>query len=156
MNILITGGLGFIGANIVSALGNDHTIDILDAYDDNYVGNKYIHRGSKGLQETNDLEKKHRELNKRYRYSLILNKYRNLYQSWSFEELPNNNYDLIINCGALSEAILSQHFPEFTTQSILDGISNIKKTYNRTDVLHLSSSMVYGTWEERIDEQYSL
>jgi len=86
MNILITGGLGFIGSNIVSALGNEHTIDILDAYDDNYVGNRYIHRGSKGLQETNSIEKKHRELNKRYRDSLILNKYRKLDRSWSFEE----------------------------------------------------------------------
>jgi nucleoside-diphosphate-sugar epimerase len=156
MDILITGGLGFIGANIVNTLGDEHTIDILDAYDNDYVGNKYIHRGSKGLQETNSIEKKHRELNKRYRDCLVLNKYRNLYKSWSFEELPDVNYDLIINCGALSEAILSQHFPEFTTQSIFDGISNIKKTYFRTDVLHLSSSMVYGTWEEQIDEQYSL
>jgi nucleoside-diphosphate-sugar epimerase len=34
MDILITGGLGFIGANIVNALGDEHTIDILDAYDD--------------------------------------------------------------------------------------------------------------------------
>ena len=156
MNILITGGLGFIGSHIVNALGNTNTIDILDAYDDIYVGTKYIHRGSKGLQETNTIEKKHRELNRKYREYLITGKYRTLYKSWSFETLPNNNYDLIINCGALSEAILSQHFSEFTTKSIFDGMSNIKKSYSKIQVLHLSSSMVYGTWEEQIDEQYSL
>ena len=27
-----------------------------------------------------------------------------------FEDIPRSNYDLVINCGALSEAILSQHF----------------------------------------------
>jgi nucleoside-diphosphate-sugar epimerase len=156
MHILVTGGLGFIGSHIVSALGDLHTIDILDAFDTDYVGYKYIHRGNKGLQETNNIEKKHRVLNTNYRNAIIKDKYRNVYKSWSFNTLPSNNYDLIINSGALSEAILSQHFPEFTTQSIFDGMSNIKKTFPRTDVLHLSSSMVYGTWEERIDEQYSL
>ena len=156
MKILITGGFGFIGASLVNALSSEHTIDILDGFDLEYVGYKYIHRGNKGLQETNDIEKRHRLLNTKYRYNLIFGKYRNFYKSWSFNKLPDNKYDLIINCGALSEAILSQHFPEFTTQSILDGISNIKKTYPRTHVLHLSSSMVYGTWEDQIDEQYSL
>jgi len=156
MNILITGGFGFIGAHLVNALGDDHTVDILDGFDLEYVGFKYIHRGNKGLQKINEIELNHRILNTKYRYDLIFGKYRNFYKKNSFNELPDNNYDLIINCGALSEAILSQHFPKFTTQSILDGISNIKKIYPRTQVLHLSSSMVYGSWEDRIDEQYSL
>ena len=57
MKILITGGMGFIGAHLVAELGRTHDIDILDGFDENYVGYKYIHRGSKGLQETNEIEK---------------------------------------------------------------------------------------------------
>ena len=157
MKILITGGMGFIGSNIVSALGKDHNIDILDGFTQEYVGHKYIHRGSKGLQETNSIEKKHRNLNLQYRLSLIKGCFNKLYNKHSFElDTTLNNYDLIINCGALSEAILSQHFPEFTNDSIVNGLAKLKECFPLTPVLHLSSSMVYGTWEGVIDEQYSL
>ena len=70
--------------------------------------------------------------------------------------LPLESYDLIINCGALSEAILSQHFPELTTNSIYESMLYLKKFYPDTPFLQISSSMVYGTWEGVIDEQYSL
>ena len=47
MKILITGGLGFIGANLVSKLGRSNHVDILDGFTNEYPGHKYIHRGSK-------------------------------------------------------------------------------------------------------------
>ena len=50
MKILITGGLGFIGAHSIR-VGQTHHVDILDGFDENYVGYKYIHRGNNGLQE---------------------------------------------------------------------------------------------------------
>tara|TARA_Y100001972_G_scaffold123576_1_gene171087 strand:+ start:725 stop:1660 length:936 start_codon:yes stop_codon:yes gene_type:complete len=157
MKILITGGLGFIGAHIVAELGQNHDIDVLDGFDLTYVGFKYIHRGSRGLEEVNDIELKHRTLNLKYRLDLIKDKVKEIHRSNSFEMLPiHKSYDLIINCGALSEAILSKHFPEFTTNSIITGLQEIKNAYGDTPVLHISSSMVYGTWEGLIDEQYSL
>ena len=52
MKILITGGLGFIGSHLVSELGRNNHVDILDGFTNEYPGHKYIHRGSKGLQET--------------------------------------------------------------------------------------------------------
>ena len=156
MKILITGGLGFIGAHLVAELGQTHHVDIIDGFDRNYVGYKYIHRGTKGLQETNEIEKRHRELNLRYRISLVSEKFKNFWKQWTYEDIPDKNYDLIINCGALSEAILSQHFPEFTYDSIVVGLDRIKKCFPDTPCLHISSSMVYGTWEGVIDEQYSL
>lgn len=156
MKILITGGFGFIGAHLVAELGQTHHVDIIDGFDRNYVGYKYIHRGTKGLQETNEIEKRHRELNLRYRISLVSEKFKNFWKQWTYEDIPDKNYDLIINCGALSEAILSQHFPEFTYDSIVVGLDRIKKCFPKTPVLHISSSMVYGTWEGVIDEQYSL
>ena len=156
MKILITGGLGFIGAHLVSELGQTHHVDILDGFDENYVGYKYIHRGNNGLQEINEIEKRHRELNLKYRIDLVKSKFNQFYKKWSFEDIPRSNYDLVINCGALSEAILSQHFPKFTSDSIVQGLNKIKLYLPNTPVLHISSSMVYGTWEGVIDEQYSL
>jgi nucleoside-diphosphate-sugar epimerase len=156
MKILITGGFGFIGSHLVAELGRNHHVDIIDGFTRNYVGYKYIHRGTKGLQETNEIEKRHRELNLRYRIDLVSEKFKNFWNQWTYEDIPDKNYDLIINCGALSEAILSQHFPEFTYDSIVVGLDRIKKCFPKTPVLHISSSMVYGTWEGVIDEQYSL
>jgi len=157
MRILITGGLGFVGAHLVAFLGKSHDVDILDGFNGNYVGYKYIHRGSQGLQETNPIEKHHRQLNLRYRLDLIKGYFNKFYNNHSFEfAFKSTKYDLIINCGSLSEAILSQHFPEFTQDSIVTGLHRIKKSYPNTPCLHISSSMVYGTWEGVIDEQYSL
>ena len=56
----------------------------------------------------------------------------------------------------MSEAILSQYFKCFTQHSIVSGFKNIKTFFPDTPCLHISSSMVYGTWEDLIDEQYSL
>ena len=156
MKILITGGLGFVGSHLVAALGKNHVVDIVDGFTPEYPGHKYIHRGSKGLQETNNIEKYHRNLNLKYRLNLVKDNYRFLYRTNSYTQLPLQKYDLILNCGALSEAILSQHFPDFTKDSIEGGIKCLKKFYSATPCLHISSSMVYGTWEEVIDEQHSL
>ena len=76
MKILITGGLGFVGSHLVAALGKNHVIDIVDGFTPDYPGHKYIHRGSKGLQETNSIEKFHRNLNLRYRLNLVKDNYR--------------------------------------------------------------------------------
>jgi len=156
MRILVTGGLGFVGSHLVAALGDDHEIDIVDGFSHDYPGHKYIHRGNRGLETTNEIEKRHRELNLKYRMNLIKNKFSYFSKYHSFTKLPLKQYDLILNCGALSEAILSQHFPDFTQASILQGLECLKKFYGDTPCLHISSSMVYGTWEGRIDEQYSL
>ena len=156
MKILITGGLGFIGSHLVAAFGHKHSVDIQDNFSEDYIGYKMIHRGSQGLCETNEIEKKHRKLNLEYRLKMIQGKYNEIFRYWTFNQLPKKEYDLIINCGSLCEAILSGYVSHFSRESIFVGTQQIKRQFPQTPVLHISSSMVYGTWEEVIDEQYSL
>ena len=151
MNILITGGRGFIGSHIVNLLKEKHNITILDGWTFEYPGYKYIHRGKNGLELINGIETTHRLAAKKYRDSLIKNI--DIVKNWAYEDINiSNNYDLIINCGSLSEAILSQYFQEFTEKSILDSLASLTNKFT-CPILHFSSSMSYGTWTGSIKEE---
>ncbi len=150
MKILVTGGKGFIGSHIVNLLKEKHEIVILDNWSYEYPGYKYIHRGKDGLQLTNGIETIHRLAAKKYRDSMI--KDIKVVKYWTFDDCDlDNDFDLIINCGSLSEAILSQYFQDFTEKSILDGLNKLVNKYN-CPILHFSSSMVYGSWNGPIKE----
>ena len=57
MKILITGGLGFIGAHLTSLLDKEHQITILDNFSNDYPGFAKIYRGEKlGVRDTSPLE----------------------------------------------------------------------------------------------------
>jgi len=151
--ILITGGAGFIGSHLASSLDNEiNDVYILDGWTRDYPGHTSIHRGTRGLERVSELEATYRTKAAAYRFNLI----RSLpyYGSWSFQlTKPLEDVDLIINCGSLSEAILSQYFKEFTHDSIVTGVKTLKKLFS-CPILHFSSSMVYGTWSGCIDENY--
>tara|TARA_B100001939_G_scaffold280769_1_gene249496 strand:- start:1730 stop:2677 length:948 start_codon:yes stop_codon:yes gene_type:complete len=151
MKILITGGQGFIGAAIANVLQTEHSITIMDNWSENYPGYAAIHRGKDGLKQASELEIKHRKQASIYREELI--KEIPIVKGWSWQkELETiDEPDLIINCGSLSEAILSQYLEDFTWLSIVKGIENIKKIF-KCPVLHFSSSMSYGSWEGAIKE----
>ena len=153
MKILITGGRGFIGSHIVNLLKEKHELTILDGWSFDYPGYKYIHRGKDALQLINGVETIHRLAAKKYRDSLIKNI--KCINGWSYDAKSIDNYDLIINCGSLSEAILSQYFQDFTEKSIFDGALTLKNTYE-CPILHFSSSMVYGSWSGSIKESDNL
>tara|TARA_Y100001938_G_scaffold148474_1_gene232264 strand:+ start:2320 stop:3252 length:933 start_codon:yes stop_codon:yes gene_type:complete len=151
MKILITGGLGFIGSHLVYKLKN-HEITILDKFGYSYPGYKKIYRGSKvGIGNISKLEQYHRDLNIKYRLDLIKKTKAKIIRAWSYEYFDSNSYDLILNCGSLSEAILSSFYEDFCSNSIIDGIANLKINH-KCPILHISSSMVYGSWEGSIDE----
>ena len=153
MKILITGGLGFIGSHLAYELRN-HEITILDNFGLDYPGYNKIYRGPKiGIDSISKLERYHRVLNINYRMNLVKESKAKLIRCWSYEYFDCNSYDLILNCGSLSEAILSTFYEEFCSKSIIDGIANLKINH-RCPILHLSSSMVYGTWGDLIDETY--
>jgi len=151
MKILITGGLGFIGAHLVNAFKN-HEITVLDNFGYSYPGYKKIYRGPKiGIGNVSKLEQYHRDLNIKYRIDLVKKAKAKIIRAWSYKYINSNCYDLILNCGSLSEAILSSFYEDFCYNSIVEGIKNLK-TIHECPVLHISSSMVYGTWEDTIKE----
>jgi len=153
-NILITGGQGFIGAAIAEVLKKEHTVIIMDKWSEKYPGYSAIHRGKDGLKPASILEMKHRKQAAEYRNNQIKNI--SIIKSWTFNEHLEDKIspfwpDLIINCGSLSEAILSQYFKEFTEDSIVRGIVQLKYMFD-CPILHFSSSMSYGSWTGPIKE----
>ena len=158
MNIIIVGGKGFIGSHIVNRLSLKHNIVIIDGWTTSYPGFSMIHRGSKGLEPVSELEKEHRNIARYYRNSII--KGIRCIDKWTFNNFMDNylesfNPDLVINCGGLCEAILSQHVADFTFRSTVTSLQNIKRIFN-CPIIQMSSSMVYGTWEGKIKEEHRL
>ena len=87
MKILITGGLGFIGAHLAYELKN-HEVTILDRFSYSYPGYKKIYRGSKlGIGNISKLEQYHRDLNIKYRLDLIKKTKSKIIRAWSYEYL---------------------------------------------------------------------
>ena len=62
-------------------MDSESSDDIIDKFDDSYVSYQYIHRGKKGLQKTNAIEKRHRRLALKYRIGLVKGRFRKLYKS---------------------------------------------------------------------------
>ena len=150
MKILITGGMGFIGAHLVKLFSKRHEVTILDNFDKNYPGYSKIYRSRiLGVVDATQLEMSHRQRNTKYRLSLI--KDIEILRGWSYELFITKEFDLIINCGSLAEAILSTHYDEFCYQSIVEGLASLRERFT-CPILHISSSMVYGTWTGAIKE----
>lgn len=146
--ILVTGGMGFIGSYIVDMLRNQReTVMILDGYNKEYPGFCMISRGSRGIEKVSDLELHHRAdawLYRRHFYmdSTIIKTF-----SYKIREWANEKPRLIINCGNLSEAILSKEYNRFCFDSMIGGMKKLKELFPDVPIIHISSSMVYGSWE---------
>lgn len=156
-NILITGGLGFIGSHITKRFENNplYNIQILDNFDEDYPGFCKIHRGSQGLDDINSIELKHRQRAKEYRESLIHGATIIPEWGWELEEWPYEHPDIVINCGSLSEAVLSKYYPILTKDSIVTSTKVLKNMFPKARFIHFSSSMVYGTWTSMKNEDDS-
>ncbi len=137
--ILITGGAGFIGSNITSALSqyNCHTY-ILDNFNKNYGGNKYNFTGISAEK-----------------YSIIEDSVLNISK---YEDLIKKT-DCIIHLAAQVSYIDSLNYPDddydLTAKSTLNLLELLRKHNLKPKILFSSSRMVLGKSQySPIDENH--
>ena len=148
MKILITGGLGFIGSHLIEQFKDKHEIFILDNFNKNYPIFRMCNRGIWNLRSTNMIDHDSKRAAWRYRQY----KYQDIeiIRDWSFNfentKYFNIMFDLIINCGAYSEASTAKYYSEFVYNTTILGLKKLQYYNKDTPIIHFSSSMVYKEW----------
>lgn len=146
-NILVTGGLGFIGHNVVKELqDNDYHCVVVDSCTDyglipqDELGHLYIER------------KKRINPNTPIHYVDIANTsgIRDIFDSY--------NFDIVIHTAAFPRQKVVNANPMAGSRSMSEGLLNLLENSVRTNVskfVYISSSMVYGDFEDNVKEDAS-
>lgn len=144
MNILVTGGLGYIGSHIIFNLIelNNCNVDIID--------------NCKNSDETVfDVLKQH-SIVKKYKYNLTLYKYDLI----NLKELDiifkNNKYDIVIHLAgykSITESILDSL--AYYNNNIMGTLNliTVMNRYNCKNIIFSSSASVYGTNNKGVNEK---
>ena len=138
MNILVTGGVGFIGHNVVAELeAQGHDVCILDNFT-NY-----------GIVPDAEMSKLHQERLERIATTNIHHvdiKHYNALLNVFNECRP----DVVIHCAAFPRAKAVDENPEEGATVLTNGLINLlrcSEAYNVRRFVYVSSSMVYGDFE---------
>ena len=142
MKILITGGMGLIGHNIVSKLENDHEIIIID----NHTNYGFIPQ-----QQIDSLINARR---------LKISKYKNYIVD--ITDIHNTNLifrnfqpDLVIHCASYPRQKAVEADPALGARVMCEGLTNLLEASIKNSVkrfVYISSSMVYGDFEHDVTE----
>lgn len=142
MKILVTGGMGLIGHNIVSKLENDHEIIIID----NNTNYGFIPQ-----QQIDSLINARR---------LKISKYKNYIVD--ITDIHNTNLifrnfqpDLVIHCASYPRQKAVEADPALGARVMCEGLTNLLEASIKNNVkrfVYISSSMVYGDFEHDVTE----
>ena len=142
MKILVTGGMGLIGHNIVSKLENDHEIIIID----NHTNYGFIPQ-----QQIDSLINARR---------LKISKYKNYIVD--ITDIHNTNLifrnfqpDLVIHCASYPRQKAVEADPALGARVMCEGLTNLLEASIKNNVkrfVYISSSMVYGDFEHDVTE----
>lgn len=142
MKILVTGGMGLIGHNIVSKLENDHEIIIID----NHTNYGFIPQ-----QQIDSLINARR---------LKISKYKNYIVD--ITDIHNTNLifrnfqpDLVIHCASYPRQKAVESDPALGARVMCEGLTNLLEASIKNNVkrfVYISSSMVYGDFEHDVTE----
>jgi nucleoside-diphosphate-sugar epimerase len=142
MKIIVTGGMGLIGHNIVSKLENEHEIAIIDNHT-NY-----------GFIPTKEIDYLIGERRKK------ISKYKNYLIDVSQGEAVNIVFekfkpDLVIHCASFPRQKAVEADPAAGARVMCEGLTNLLEASTKNNVkrfLYISSSMVYGDFETDVTE----
>jgi nucleoside-diphosphate-sugar epimerase len=142
MKIIVTGGMGLIGHNIVSKLENEHEIAIIDNHT-NY-----------GFIPTKEIDYLIGERRKK------ISKYKNYLIDVSQGEAVNIVFekfkpDLVIHCASFPRQKAVEADPATGARVMCEGLTNLLEASAKNNVkrfLYISSSMVYGDFETDVTE----
>lgn len=142
MKILVTGGMGLIGHNIVHKLENDHEIAIID----NHTNYGFIPQ-----QQIDSLINARR---------LKISKYKNYIVD--ITNIHNTNLifrnfqpDLVIHCASYPRQKAVEADPAMGAKVMCEGLTNLLEASVKNNVkrfVYISSSMVYGDFEHDVTE----
>jgi len=142
MKILITGGMGLIGHNIVSKLEHDHDIIILD----NHTNYGFIPQ-----QQIDYLINERRKKIKKY-YNFPIDISNNHDVNFIFN---NRTPDLVIHCASYPRQKAVEADPALGARVMCEGLTNLLEASVKNNVkrfVYISSSMVYGDFEHDVTE----
>ena len=142
MKILVTGGMGLIGHNIVSKLEHDHEIVIVD----NHTNYGFIPQ-----HQIDSLINARR---------LKISKYKNYIVD--ITDIHNTNLifrnfqpDLVIHCASYPRQKAVEADPALGARVMCEGLTNLLEASIKNNVkrfVYISSSMVYGDFEHDVTE----
>lgn len=146
MNILVTGGLGLIGHNVVGRLEKlGHTVYITDTLT-NYgiIPNDEIH------YLMNERKKK---IKTPFVYKYDICDYRNMEYIFA-----SNKFEMIIHMASFPRQKVVNNDPIWGSQVMSEGLINLcelSKKFNVKKFVYISSSMVYGDFTDDVTEDYN-
>jgi nucleoside-diphosphate-sugar epimerase len=143
MKIIITGGMGLIGHNIVAKLQNEHDVVIIDNHT-NY-----------GFIPTKEIDYLVGERRKK------ISNYKNYLIDISQGEALNIVFDrfkpdLVIHCASFPRQKAVEADPATGAKVMCEGLTNLLEASTKNNVkrfLYISSSMVYGDFETDVTEE---
>ena len=144
-NILVTGGLGFIGHNVVSHLEKlGHTV---------YVADTQTNYGIIPQDEISYLfAERKKKIKTHFIYKFDICHKRNM--EWLF---AGNRFDIVIHLASFPRQKVVNSNPALGSQVMSEGLLNLLEASSKYKVrkfVYISSSMVYGNFDSLVDEGY--
>lgn len=142
MKILVTGGMGLIGHNIVGKLENDHEIFIVD----NHTNYGFIPQ----QQIDSLINQRRKKINNYKNYIIDIVDFHNLQIIFK-----NIKPDLVIHCASYPRQKAVEADPSIGARVMCEGLTNLLEAAVKTNVkkfVYISSSMVYGDFEHDVTE----
>lgn len=142
MKILVTGGMGLIGHNIVKKLENDHEIIIID---------NHTNYGFVPQQQIDSLINARRKKISKYKnYIVDITNIHNI--NLIFRNFQPN---LVIHCASYPRQKAVEADPALGARVMCEGLTNLLEASVKNNVkrfVYISSSMVYGDFEHDVTE----